>query len=195
MSNVTLAQASAIVDTALVKARELGLSPLTVVVLDAGGYPVALKREDNSALMRHMVAHAKAWGVLGMGEGGRKLRGWAQNNPAFFGVLTELAGGNIVPNPGGVLARDGDGRIVGSVGISGDTGDNDEKCAVAGIVAAGVERRHRRVTNVGAHEKTPQGPAPGRRTAAGHSPGQSTGQRFGIALNQTGKRPPPHGAR
>jgi len=138
MSNVTLAQASTIVDTALAKARELKLNPLTVVVLDAGGYPVALKREDNSALMRHMVAHAKAWGVLGMGEGGRKLRGRAQNNPAFFGVLTELAGGNIVPNPGGVLLRDGDNRIVGSVGISGDSGENDEVCAVAGIEAAGL---------------------------------------------------------
>lgn len=138
MSTVTLAQASTIVDAALAKAREMGLKPLTVVVLDAGGYPVALKREDNSALMRHMVAHAKAWGALGMGEGGRRLRSRAQNSPAFFGTLTTLAGGNIVPNPGGVLIRDRDGRIVGSVGVSGDTGENDEACAVAGIAAAGL---------------------------------------------------------
>lgn len=138
MSSVTLDQASKIVDAALARARELNLAPLTVVVLDAAGCPVALKREDGSALLRHRVATAKAWGVLGMGEPGRKLRDRAQNNPAFFNVLVELADGNIVPNPGGVLIRDGAGAIVGSVGISGDTGDNDEICAVAGIKAAGL---------------------------------------------------------
>jgi len=138
MANVTLEQASIIVDAALARAREMTLSPLTVVVLDAAGCPVALKREDNSALLRHRVATAKAWGVLGMGEAGRKLRDRAQNNPAFFNVLVGLADGNIVPNPGGVLIRDAAGAIVGSVGISGDSGDNDEICAVAGIEAAGL---------------------------------------------------------
>lgn len=138
MSNITLAQASIIVDKALEHARAKNFSPLAVVVLDCGGNPVVLKREDNSSLLRHKIATAKAWGVLGMGEGGRKLRGRAQANPAFFGVLTALADGNIVPNPGGVLVRDTSGAIIGSVGISGDTGENDELCAVAGIKAAGL---------------------------------------------------------
>jgi uncharacterized protein GlcG (DUF336 family) len=138
MSNVTLEQASTIIDTALATAHEKGFAALTVVVLDAGGCPVALKREDGSALLRHRIATAKAWGVLGMGEPGRKLRDRAQNNPAFFNVLVELADGNIIPNPGGVIIRDKAGAIVGSVGISGDTGDNDEICAVAGIKAAGL---------------------------------------------------------
>lgn len=138
MSNITLSQASAIVDAALAKGQEMGFAPLTVVVLDTAGCPVVLKRADNSALLRHRIATAKAWGVLGMGEPGRKLRDRAQNNPAFFNVLVELADGNIIPNPGGVLIRDSSGAIVGSVGISGDTGDNDEICAVAGIEAAGL---------------------------------------------------------
>jgi len=139
MTNVTLAQASIIVDKALEKARAMELSPLAVIVLDGGGNPVALKREDNTSLLRHKVAHAKAWGVLGMGEGGRKLRGRAQANPAFFNTLTALSDGNIVPNPGGVLIRGKDDLIIGSVGISGDTGENDEVCAVAGIEAAGLK--------------------------------------------------------
>ena len=138
MSNVTLAQASIIVDKALETARAKKFSPLCVVVLDSRGTPVALKREDKSALLRHRIATAKAWGVLGMGEGGRKLRGRGQNNPAFFGVLVALADGEIVPNPGGVLIRDKNGDIIGSVGVSGDTGENDELCAVAGIQAAGL---------------------------------------------------------
>jgi uncharacterized protein GlcG (DUF336 family) len=138
MSNITLSQASTIVDAALAKGKEMGFSPLTVVVLDTAGCPVVLKRADNSALLRHRIATAKAWGVLGMGEPGRKLRDRAQNNPAFFNVLVELADGNIIPNPGGVLIRDKSGTIVGSIGISGDTGDNDEICAVAGIEAAGL---------------------------------------------------------
>lgn len=139
MSDVTLAQASIIVDKALETARAKKFSPLCVVVLDSRGTPVALKREDKSALLRHKIATAKAWGVLGMGEGGRKLRGRGQNNPAFFNVLVSLADGNIVPNPGGVLIRGQGGDIIGSVGVSGDTGENDELCAVAGIEAAGLK--------------------------------------------------------
>lgn len=138
MSNVTLAQASIIVDKALEHARAKNFSSLCVVVLDARGTPVALKREDKSALLRHKIATAKAWGVLGMGEGGRKLRGRGQNNPAFFNVLVALSDGNIIPNPGGVLIRDKGGDIIGAVGISGDTGENDELCAVEGIKAAGL---------------------------------------------------------
>jgi uncharacterized protein GlcG (DUF336 family) len=138
MSELTLAGASIIVDTALAEGRARGFKPLTVAVLDAGGHLVVLKREDRSSLLRPQIATAKAWGVLGMGFGGRELERRAQKAPAFFGVLTELADGRMVPVPGGVLIRSADGSIVGSVGISGDTSVNDELCAVAGIRAAGL---------------------------------------------------------
>ena len=138
MSNVTLDQACTIVDTAMAEAKARNFAPLTVVVLDSGGYPVVLKRADDSALLRHQIAHAKAWGTLGMGFGGRNLQARAKNNPAFFASLSDMCGGNIVPNPGGVLIKDGNGKIIGAVGISGDTGENDEICAVAGIEAAGL---------------------------------------------------------
>jgi uncharacterized protein GlcG (DUF336 family) len=136
--SVTLAQASTIVDTALKKAREMSLQPLTVAVLDAGGHLVAFKREDKSGILRFDIAFGKAWGALGMGFGSRTLGERAANTPQFFTMLAAASGGRIVTNPGGVLIRDAAGDIIGAVGISGDTADNDEACAVAGIEAAGL---------------------------------------------------------
>jgi uncharacterized protein GlcG (DUF336 family) len=139
MSNVTLAQASIIVDEALNKGRELKLHPLTVVVLDAGGHMVAMKRADKSGILRNEIATGKAWGTLGMGFGGREFaRRAAGGGAVFLQALMAASGGRIVPAPGGVLIRDASGDIVGSVGISGDTSDKDEACAVAGIEAAGL---------------------------------------------------------
>jgi uncharacterized protein GlcG (DUF336 family) len=138
MTTLTLAAASIIMDTALAEGHARGFHPLTVAVLDAGGHLVALKREDKSSLLRPQIATAKAWGVLGMGFGGRELDRRAQRAPGFFNVLSELADGRMVPVPGGVLIRNSAGDIVGSVGISGDTSVNDELCAVAGIKAAGL---------------------------------------------------------
>ena len=138
MSNVTLVQASTIVDQALAKGRELKLHPLTVVVLDAGGQMKAMKREDRSSLLRPEIAGGKAWGVLGMGFGGREFARRAGANPVFLQALMAASGGRIVPVPGGVLIRDDAGDIIGSVGISGDTSDKDEICAVHGINSAGL---------------------------------------------------------
>ncbi|HTS93975.1 MAG TPA: heme-binding protein [Stellaceae bacterium] len=138
MTNVTLAQATTVADTALAEGRKHGFAPLTVAVLDAGGCLVVLKREDNSSLLRPQLASAKAWGCLGMGFGGRELQRRSEKAPAFVGALMALAEGRMIPVPGGVLIRDPGGAIVGAVGISGDTSINDEICAVAGIKAAGL---------------------------------------------------------
>jgi uncharacterized protein GlcG (DUF336 family) len=137
--SVTLAQASTIVDTALKKGRDTDCAPLTVAVLDAGGHLVAFKREDKSGILRFDIAYGKAWGALGMGFGSRELGDRAAKNPLFFGVLASVAQGRLVPVPGGVLIRDAAGTVVGAVGISGDTSDKDEVCAVAGIEAAGLK--------------------------------------------------------
>lgn len=137
---ITLAQASTIVDAVLKKARELKQMPQTVVVLDAGGHIVCAKREDNSGIIRFEVAVGKAYGALGMGWGTRTMMERAAQNPNFLTAIVAASGGRMVPNPGGVLIRGGgDGNtIIGAVGISGDTGDNDEIIAVAGIHAAGL---------------------------------------------------------
>lgn len=138
MSRLTLAQASTIVDAALAKGRELDLAPLTVVVLDAGGHAVALKREDRSGIVRADIATGKAWGALGMGFGTRELAARAEKAPRFFASLSAVSQGRMVPGAGGVLIRDGAGEVIGAVGISGDTSDQDEICAIAGIEAAGL---------------------------------------------------------
>jgi uncharacterized protein GlcG (DUF336 family) len=136
--SVTLAQASTIVDVALKKGRDTNCAPLTVAVLDAGGHLVAFKREDRSGILRFDVAFGKAWGALGMGFGSRELSERAGKNPVFFGVLATVSQGRLIPVPGGVLIQDG-GVLLGAVGVSGDTSDNDEICAIAGIEAAGLK--------------------------------------------------------
>ena len=136
--SVTLAQASSIVDATLKKARELKQMPQTVVVLDSGGHVVCAKREDGSGIVRFEVAIGKAYGALGMGWGSRTMMERAAQNPNFLTAIVAASGGRLVPNPGGVLIRDADQRIIGAVGISGDTGDNDEIIAIAGIAAAGL---------------------------------------------------------
>ena len=137
--SVTLAQASTIVDVALKKARDSNLAPLTVAVLDSGGHLVAFKREDKSGILRFDIAFGKAWGALGMGFGSRTLASRAAKTPQFFTMLAAASAGRMVTNPGGVLIKDAAGTIVGACGISGDTSDKDEMCAVAGIEAAGLK--------------------------------------------------------
>jgi len=136
---LTLAQASTILDTALKKGREKNFQPLSVAVLDAGGHLVAFKREDKSGILRFDIAFGKAWGALGMGFGSRTLFERAEKTPMFFTALAAASGGRVVTTPGGVLIRDSAGTIIGAVGISGDTSDNDELCALAGIEAAGLK--------------------------------------------------------
>jgi uncharacterized protein GlcG (DUF336 family) len=137
---VTLGQASVLVDAALARGAELGLAPLTVAVLDPGGHLVALKRQDGSGILRAEIAMAKAWGVLGMGLPARALADRAQRAPQFFAALSVLSGGRMMPVAGGVPLTV-DGQVVGAAGISGDTSDNDEACAIHGAQAAGLVAR------------------------------------------------------
>ena len=139
MSNVNLEQALTIAQVALKKGREMNFHPLTVVVLDAGGHMTALLREDNCSILRENIARGKAWGVLGMGFGGRELARRVEKVPAFFTALNVMSDGKMVPVAGGVLIRDANNQIIGSVGVTGDTSDNDEICAVAGIQATGLK--------------------------------------------------------
>jgi uncharacterized protein GlcG (DUF336 family) len=137
--SVTLAQANAVVDAALKAARAQNQMPQTIVVLDAGGHVVCAKREDGAGIVRYEIAVGKAYGALGMGWGSRTMMERAASNPNFLTGIAMASGGRLVPNPGGVLIRDAANVIVGAVGISGDTGDNDEIIAVAGIEAAGLK--------------------------------------------------------
>ena len=131
--------ADRIADATLAAGRARGAQPLTVVVLDAGGHIVVVKRSDGSGILRCEVAFGKAWGALGMGLPSRTLFERAAQNQPFFSALAAASGGRMVPNPGGVLLRDADGSIVGAVGVSGDTADMDEDCALDGIQGSGLD--------------------------------------------------------
>ena len=136
---LNLAQASTIIDEALRLAREHEMLPLTVAVLDTGGHQIALKREDGCGIIRVQVAVAKAYGALGVERSSRALEIGLASRPAFQNALAAVAEGRLVPAPGGVLVCiDGGETIIGAVGVSGDTSDKDEDCALAGIKAAGL---------------------------------------------------------
>ncbi|PHQ62659.1 MAG: GlcG protein [Sphingobium sp.] len=136
--SLTLAQARVIIDAALAKGRADAAQPLAVVVLDAGAHPVACAREDGASLFRFDIAKAKASGALGMGADTRVTAGRAASNSVFFQSVVAVTGGQLALSPGGVLIREMEGAVIGAVGISGDTGDCDEACAIAGILAAGL---------------------------------------------------------
>ena len=138
MTALTLDTAREIVAAARAEGRSMGLKPLTVAVLDAAGNIKALEREDGASNMRPDIAVGKANGALAMGLGSRALFERAKSEPFFIQAMNELAGGLLVPVPGGVLIKDNDGAIIGAVGITGDNSDNDEAAAKAGITAAGL---------------------------------------------------------
>jgi len=135
---ITLSQAQKIAKASLAKGRELGLKPLSVVVLDARGSIVAALSEDGCAQLRPKVAHGKANAAIGLGMGTRALMNRAEQQAYFVQAVNGVLGGDMVPVPGGVLIRAADGELIGAIGISGDTSDNDEAAALAGIAAAGL---------------------------------------------------------
>lgn len=137
MSSLGLAAARTIIAAALEEAHASGLKPMAVTVLDAGGHVIAAEREDGASNKRFEIAHAKAYGAISLGMGSRALMGRAEQQAYFISGATAAIGGRLVAVPGGVLVLDG-GTVVGAVGASGDTSDNDEKIVIAGITAAGL---------------------------------------------------------
>lgn len=137
MTELTLAAAQTIVTEALAHARANKYNPIGVVVLDARGSLKASAAEDGTSLVRWKVAFGKAYGSVAWGAGSKKIEKLAADRPNFFAGVAHLADGGILPVGGGVLILDGHKKIIGAVGISGDTSDNDEAAALAGITAAG----------------------------------------------------------
>ena len=137
MTKLTLAQAETMVDAALAKGAELNLKPLTVAILDDGAHLKLLKRQDGpGAAMRPKIAIGKAFAAAGLGMGTRPWEAVAKERPLLLQGFMALAD-EFVAVPGGVVIRDEVGEVIGAVGVSGDSSDADEQCAVAGIEAAG----------------------------------------------------------
>jgi uncharacterized protein GlcG (DUF336 family) len=137
-TGLTLAQASRIVNEALAAARSAGMPPVAVVVLDASGHPVALQREDGASMLRTDIALGKAWAAVGMGVSSRVLHGRAQGNPAFFNALAATNNGKFIPQTGAVVIKRAEGVVIGAVGASGGSGEEDEAICSAGVSAIGL---------------------------------------------------------
>ena len=138
-NKITLDQAQAIIAAALKEGRTLGLKPISVAVLDPGGHMVGFAREDHSSNLRPQIATAKASGALALGVCSRTIGEMAVERPTFINAAAGLAPAGIVPAAGGVLIRNGEGDVIGAVGVTGDTSDNDELCAMSGIENAGLK--------------------------------------------------------
>ena len=136
--SLTLDQARIITEATLAKGRELGLKPLSVVVLDPRATTIAALSEDGVSQLRAKIAHGKANAAVGLGMGSRALMNRAEQQAYFIQAVNGAFGGDMVPVPGGVLIKDANGALLGAVGISGDTSDNDEAAALAGIAAANL---------------------------------------------------------
>ena len=134
---LTLEQARIILAAALAKAKGLGLKPLSIVVLDAGGHPIAFERQDGASVGRFDIARGKAYGCVMLGMGGTAQNKRAETQAYFVQAMNGLYDGRFVPVQGGVLIRDAGGVILGAVGVTGDSSENDAICGVAGIEAAG----------------------------------------------------------
>jgi len=134
---LTLDQANRMVAGAFEKGSSLGLAPLSVAILDAGGHLVAFARQDGASILRPQIAMAKAGGALALGISSRAIGEMAAARPAFVGALTAIAPHGVMPAAGGVIILGGD-AVAGAIGVTGDTSDNDELCALAGIAAAGL---------------------------------------------------------
>ena len=138
MTTLTLDQANRIISAALAASREAGYKPMGVAVLDDAGNLKAFAREDGASMFRFEVAQAKAWGAVGMGASSRVLGQRAKDNPNFFVSLAATAHGKFLPQTGAVLIKNAEGHVLGAVGASGGTGDEDEAICIAGVAAAGL---------------------------------------------------------
>lgn len=138
MTDLTLAVARKICDAALAKCRDMKLKPMSITVLDARGCVKASLAEDGTSLMRNEIAFGKAYGALSLGMGSRAIFKRANEQPYFVDAISTMTMGAMIPVPGGVLIQDKSGALLGAIGISGDTSDNDETACVAAIEAAGL---------------------------------------------------------
>lgn len=137
MTSITLEAATQMIAATTAYGAEHDLKPLSVIVLDAGGHPIAFARANDTSPARYAIAHGKAYGAVMMGMSGTTLNALAKDRPEFVASLNTALGGTVVPVQGGVLVKDADGKVIGAVGVTGDTSDNDADAGQAGVIAAG----------------------------------------------------------
>jgi uncharacterized protein GlcG (DUF336 family) len=138
MNRISLDQANSIIAGAFAKGKEMGFKPLSIAVLDPGGHLIAFARSDSSSNMRAQIAMGKAGGALALGVSSATIGKMAADRPTFIAALGPISQHGVIPAAGGVIVVDANGEPLGAVGVTGDTSDNDELCALAGIAGAGL---------------------------------------------------------
>ena len=139
MAEISTSKARRIIKATLAKGREMELKPLSVIVLDAGGHVKAFEREDGASPGRFAIAHGKAYGAVMLGMAGKAQMARAEQQAYFMAAVNGVYGGATVPVPGGILVHDARGNVIGAVGVTGDTSDNDAEAGMAGLEAAGLQ--------------------------------------------------------
>ncbi|MEE8334712.1 MAG: heme-binding protein [Alphaproteobacteria bacterium] len=139
MSIITLAQSEAIIDAIFERGRSLDLRPLSVVVVEPGCKVKAFKKEDGSAMMRFEMAFGKAYASLALGRSSGLVRERAEQRPMFMDFMLKASDDQIFCEGGGMLVRDADGELIGAIGVTGDTQEQDEELAAHGIRTAGLK--------------------------------------------------------
>lgn len=142
MHRLNLAQANALIEAAFAKGVELGLKPLTVTIHDPGGHLIACQRQDGASNMRVKLAGGKACGALALGVSSRTIGDMAVERPHFIASVDTMSEGGMVPAAGGVIVCDQGGTVLGAIGVTGDTSDNDEACALAAIASQGLKPKN-----------------------------------------------------
>jgi uncharacterized protein GlcG (DUF336 family) len=137
MRALSLDEAMTIINGCFAAAKSRRLRPLTAVILDAGGRLKAALKQDGCAMLRFEVAYGKAYAALSMGRPSRLVLQKQREKPVFMDNLMELADGPMFLEAGGQLIRDASGEVIGAIGVTGDAGEMDDVCAIAGIHAAG----------------------------------------------------------
>jgi len=137
MRAISLDEAVTMINGCFAAAGHHKLRPLTAVVLDAGGRLKAALKQDGCAMLRFEIAYGKAYAALSMGRPSRLVLQKQREKPVFMDNLLELADGPMFLEAGGQLIRDAAGEVIGAIGVTGDAGEMDDVCAVAGIHAAG----------------------------------------------------------
>ncbi|MCO4055275.1 MAG: heme-binding protein [Bosea sp.] len=136
---LTLSDAQTILAAALAEGRAKSMNALAICILDDRGAVKLAACEDGTSLKRADIARGKAMGAISLGVGSRAIARMAGERPHFISAATQAFGGALIPVAGGVLVRDAAGTLLGAIGVSGDTSDNDEIAAMAGIAAAGLK--------------------------------------------------------
>jgi uncharacterized protein GlcG (DUF336 family) len=129
MPDITLGQAEAVVDAAVKKSRELG-TLMDITVVDAGGNLKAFAREDGAWLGSIDISLKKARTARFFDMESGDLGQLSQPGGPLYQI--EVSNGGLITFPGGVPLRDRDGEVIGAVGVSGSTVENDHAVASAG---------------------------------------------------------------